>query len=62
MNKNKEFKKDALKYQSQARDTLSLLKKIIKKAIQQSNSCSHLSTSEWVQVRIIAAKTYLLEK
>ena len=38
------------------------MKKIIKKAIFQSNKCSHLSTSEWVQVRIIAAKTYLLEK
>ena len=46
----------------QAQDLMRKLKKITKEALLQSNSCSHVTTAEWVRVRIIAAKTYLLEK
>jgi hypothetical protein len=38
------------------------LKRITQKALHYSNSCVHVCTSEWVRVRQIAAKTYLLEK
>ena len=37
------------------------IKQITKNMINLSNQCHHISTSEWVKVRIIAAKSYLFE-
>lgn len=48
--------------QKEAKSLLTELKSITQQALRQSNNCAHVSTSEWVKVRIIAAKTYLFEK
>ena len=38
------------------------IKYVVKTALTQSNKCVATTTSEWVKVRILAAKTYLIEK
>jgi hypothetical protein len=37
------------------------IKMIVRTALIKSNECAHTTTSEWVKVRIITAKTYWLE-
>jgi len=51
-----------LKEQKAIANLLSQIKSITQKAIFHSNSCTQATTAEWVNVRIMAAKTYLIEK
>ncbi len=52
----------ALNEEREATEILSKLKSVAEKAFYYSNSCVHVSTSEWVGVRIMAARTFMLEK
>lgn len=52
------MQQEGYKLNKEAKKLLAELKFITKQALIQSNRCSHVSTSEWVKVRIIAAKTY----
>lgn len=38
------------------------LKSIVQKALTQSNTCVQTTTQEWVKVRILAAKTYIINR
>ena len=53
-------RQQAQKDKKDAQKLLSQIRGITQKALQFSNVCVHVSTSEWVRVRQMAAKTYLL--
>lgn len=53
-------RQQAVKDKKDAQSLLSQIRSITQKALQYSNECVHVSTSEWVRVRQMAAKTYLL--
>lgn len=38
------------------------LRSVIHMALTQSNHCVQTTTAEWVKVRVLAAKTYIIEK
>ena len=38
------------------------IKQIVRDALTKSNECASTTTSDWVRVRIMAAKTYLFER
>jgi hypothetical protein len=54
--------KDAAKHVKDAQALLKDIRRITQKGLQYSNTYVHVSTSEWVRVRQMAAKTYWYEK
>jgi hypothetical protein len=61
-----EYIKTVLKQAFEAKEKAcrikSELKSVIHMALTQSNHCVQTTTVEWVNVRILAAKTYIVEK
>ena len=58
--RSKSKQQEGYRLHKEAKALLAELKSITQQALIQSNSSTHVSTSEWVKVRVIAAKTYYL--